>query len=57
MAKSQPDAFIFEKGVEFQVEFPSNEIQFPGSHTPLDRIFYTYEQKPCRLVDGSLAML
>ena len=42
MRKLRPDAFIYEKRVKFQVEFPGNQIQFPGSHTPLDRIFYTY---------------
>ena len=26
-----------------QVEFPDNQMQFTGSHIPLDRIFYTSE--------------
>ena len=43
MRVSLTDAFIYVKQVKFQVEFPGNQIQFPGSHTPLDRIFYTYE--------------
>ena len=42
MRLSRSDAFIYEKRVKFQVEFPGNEIQFPGSQNPLDRIFYTY---------------
>ena len=42
MRVSRSDAFIYEKRVKFQVEFPGNEIQFPGSQNPLDRIFYTY---------------
>ena len=28
--------------MKFQVKFPGNQIQFPGSQNPLDRIFYTY---------------
>ena len=43
MRKLQPDAFIYETRVKLQVEFPGNEIQSPGSHTPLDSMFYTYE--------------
>ena len=43
MRELQPAAFIYEKSVKFQVEFPGNEIQFPGSKNPLDRIFYTYD--------------
>ena len=42
MRESLPDAFIYVKRVKFQVEFPGNQIQFPGSQNPLDRIFYTY---------------
>ena len=42
MRVSRSDTFIYEKRVKFQVEFPVNEIQFPGSQNPLDRIFYTY---------------
>ena len=42
MQELLPDEFIYEKRVKFQVEFPGNEIQFPDSHIPLDRIFYTY---------------
>ena len=42
MPKVQPDTSIHEKCVKFQVEFPGNQIQFPGSQNPLDRIFYTY---------------
>ena len=42
MRESLLDAFIYINCVKFQVEFPGNKIQFPGSHTPLDRIFYTY---------------
>ena len=29
--------------MKFQIEVPGNEIQFPGSHTSLDEIFYTYD--------------
>ena len=43
MRESLPDAFIYVKRVKFQVEFPGNQIQFPGSQNPLDRIFYTYD--------------
>ena len=42
MQELQSDAFIYEKHVKFLIEFPGKEIQFPGSHAPLDRIFYTY---------------
>ena len=35
MRKSLPDAFIYVKRVKFQVEFPGNQIQFPGSQNPL----------------------
>ena len=42
MRKSLPDAFIYVKRVKFQVEFPGNQIRFPGSQNPLDRIFHTY---------------
>ena len=45
MQDSQQDAFIHEKRMKFQVEFPDNEILFPGSLTPLDVIFYTYAWK------------
>ena len=45
MRESQPEALFYEKCVKFQIEFPGNEIQFPGSHNPLDRIFYTYANK------------
>ena len=41
MRELRSDKFIYEKHVKFQVEFPDNQIRFPGSHTPLDRIFYT----------------
>ena len=46
MRKSLPGAFIYVKRVKFQVEFPGNQIQFPGSQNPLDRIFYTYAVLP-----------
>ena len=32
MRVSGSDACIYEKRMKFQVEFPGNEIQFPGSH-------------------------
>ena len=43
MRKSQPEAFIYKKHMKFQVKLPGNEIQFPGSYTPLDRIFHTFD--------------
>ena len=42
MHETQPEAFSYVKRVKFQVEFPGNQIQYPGSQNPLDRIFYTY---------------
>ena len=30
------------KRAKFRIEFLGNQIQFPGSQNPLDRIFYTY---------------
>ena len=31
MRVSRSDAFIYEKRVKFQVEFPGSEIQFPST--------------------------
>ena len=50
MQEPQPNAFIEEKRVKFQVEFPGNEIQFPGSQNPLDRIFYTFAGKRAKVM-------
>ena len=44
MRESLPNVFIYVKRVKLQEEFPGNQIQFPGSQNPLDRIFYTYER-------------